>query len=46
MNYLFFDIECTDGNRAVCEYGCVLTSGDSILLENEISSWTLNVYLI
>ena len=25
MNYLFFDIECADGNRAICEYGYVLT---------------------
>lgn len=25
MKYLFFDIECADGNRAICEYGYVLT---------------------
>ena len=25
MRYLFFDIECADGNRAICEYGYVLT---------------------
>ena len=25
MKYLFFDIECADGNRAICEYGFVLT---------------------
>lgn len=25
MNYLFFDIECADGNKAICEYGYVLT---------------------
>lgn len=25
MYYLFFDIECADGNRAICEYGYVLT---------------------
>ena len=25
MRYLFFDIECADGNRAICEYGFVLT---------------------
>lgn len=25
MRYLFFDIECADGSRAICEYGFVLT---------------------
>lgn len=25
MKYLFFDIECADGNKAICEYGYVLT---------------------
>ena len=25
MKYLFFDIECADGNRAICEFGYVLT---------------------
>lgn len=25
MRYLFFDIECADGNKAICEYGYVLT---------------------
>lgn len=25
MQYLFFDIECADGNRAICEFGYVLT---------------------
>lgn len=25
MNYLFFDIECADGSKAICEYGYVLT---------------------
>ena len=25
MRYLFFDIECADGNFAICEYGFVLT---------------------
>lgn len=25
MRYLFFDIECADGNCAICEYGYVLT---------------------
>ena len=25
MRYLFFDIECADGKRAICEYGYVLT---------------------
>lgn len=25
MKYLFFDVECADGNRAICEYGYVLT---------------------
>ncbi len=24
MRYLFFDIECADGNRAICEFGYVL----------------------
>ena len=23
MRYLFFDIECADGNRAICEYGLI-----------------------
>ena len=25
MNYLFFDIECADGNCAICEFGYILT---------------------
>ncbi|MCI6215616.1 MAG: hypothetical protein MR659_00800 [Mollicutes bacterium] len=25
MNYLFLDIECADGSKAICEYGYVLT---------------------
>lgn len=25
MRYLFFDIECADGNRAICEFGYVIT---------------------
>ena len=25
MKYLFFDIECADGNKAICEYGYVIT---------------------
>lgn len=25
MNYSFFDIECADGSKAICEYGYVLT---------------------
>ena len=25
MRYLFFDIECSDGQRAICEYGYVFT---------------------
>lgn len=26
MNYLFFDIECADGSKAICEFGYVLTN--------------------
>ena len=26
MEYLFFDIECADGNKAICEFGYVLTN--------------------
>ncbi len=26
MRYLFIDIECADGNRAICEFGYVLTN--------------------
>lgn len=26
MDYLFFDIECADGHRAICEFGYVLTN--------------------
>lgn len=25
MRYLFFDIECADGSKAICEFGYVLT---------------------
>lgn len=34
MNYLFFDIECADGSKAICEYGYVLTDEKFNVLNN------------
>lgn len=34
MNYLFFDIECADGSKAICEYGYVLTDEKFNVLKN------------
>ena len=34
MNYLFFDIECADGSKAICEYGYVLTDEKFSVLTN------------
>ena len=35
MRYLFFNIECADGNRAICEYGYVLADEKLTSLEKE-----------
>lgn len=37
MRYLFFDIECADGNKAICEFGYVLTDENfNILRERNL----------
>lgn len=35
MKYLFFDIECADGLKAICEYGYVVTDVNFNILEKQ-----------
>ena len=35
MNYLFFDLECADGNYEICEFGYVLTDESFSVLERK-----------
>lgn len=36
MRYLFFDIECADGNKAICEYGYVLTDTSFNIIQEHL----------
>lgn len=35
MNYLFFDIECADGRKAICEFGYVLCNDKFQIIEQD-----------
>lgn len=46
MRHLFFDIECAYGNRAICEYGYVLTDEKFNAIRKRNILMTRNAHLI